>query len=229
MTIRVAIASECGESDGEIYRGLLEIVLDRPVERWRAKSVRFVGWKKIYRLLPAFLELAEKDNVDRTLIAVDNDGGARRHPEHVDAHEPIAPGTPLEDLIAEEEHCRVCAIHYRLPPGWSPASGRSSIVVPVQVLETWILCITGPQKLRSRTPEQFYGRDHLKKKCWGKPIPTAAARVRIALEAFRQPGALEVLRKRLSFRRFEAETLRWIACSPSPLSTPPARTVTPAP
>ena len=82
MTLRVAIAAENLETDGEIYRDLLEVVLGVPVERFTPGAASFRGWKTVYRLAPLFLELAADAGFDRALLAIDNDGGAKRRPEH---------------------------------------------------------------------------------------------------------------------------------------------------
>jgi hypothetical protein len=80
--------------------------------------------------------------------------------------------------------------------------------VPVQTLETWLLVLK-KHDFREPTPEQRYSRPALKKDLFGKPLPPEEERTRMALRLLQVPGALELLRQRPSFQRFEARLAGW--------------------
>jgi len=129
MTLAVAIASEHDAFDGEVYRRLLERLLARPVTRWSGSFV-FNGCKSVAKLCPAFLEAASAAGIRHALLAIDNDGGARRRPEHDDTHVP-----PAFD-VDDDETCRECWLHQAVPSSWTADSRRHCVAVPVQVIET---------------------------------------------------------------------------------------------
>jgi hypothetical protein len=202
--LRVAIASEFDLFDGEAYRVLLELVLGVPVRRW-AGDFRFFGDKHVAKMAPSFLGAAERAGVGRALLAVDNDGGASRRPEHDATHTPIPDG---EFDIEDDVSCRECWLEAAIPPAWrSPA--RSCVVVPVQMLETWLLALRGDPL--EPTPEQAnaYSRDVLKRRFFGRPQPPVERRIELARVELSRPDALDVLRERPSFRRFEARLSHW--------------------
>ncbi len=204
MTLSVAIASEYDAYDGEIYRFLISQLLERDVERW-AGEFSFNGNRSVVKLAPAFLEAASRHGIRHALLAVDNDGGSRRRPEHEESH--VSPPFDIDD----NDGCRECWLRAAIPCKWQQSGGLSCVVVPVQVLETWLLCARGDEF--PGTPEQSYDRRSLKARFFGKPVPPVSARISMALEALRHGGALEVLRTRPSFARFEERVLDWaVAC-----------------
>ncbi|HEX7600456.1 MAG TPA: hypothetical protein VF316_02580, partial [Polyangiaceae bacterium] len=81
----VAIATECDDFDAEVYRVLLERLLGEPIARWKTDR-RFSGWPSVRGLVRVYLEAASLDAVEHALVAIDNDGGARRRPEHEATH-----------------------------------------------------------------------------------------------------------------------------------------------
>ncbi len=128
MTLEVAIASEQDAYDGEIYRLLLERLLGRPVVRWTGDFV-FNGYKSVAKACDAFLHAASAAGIRHALLAVDNDGGARRHPEHEVTHPPV----PFN--LNDDEGCRECWLTATIPSSWTTGEMRLCVVVPVQVID----------------------------------------------------------------------------------------------
>lgn len=196
----VAFATEFDDYDAEIYRALLALTLGQPVVRWPTE-LRFNGCRSVRHLMEPFLRRAEKDAVRHALFAVDNDGGARRHPEHDDVHDVAA------QALDEADGCRHCWLAQALPAWWTQGDRRTAIVVPVQTLETWLLVLRGDDLTPS--PEQVYHRDVLKKRFFGKPKPPLDVCRDQAIALLNEPGALERLRLRPSFQRFESAIAPW--------------------
>jgi hypothetical protein len=198
--LTVAIAAENDVYDAEIYRTLLEILLAQPVVRYQTPR-RFSGWPSVRDHAEIYLRSAERQGVEHALFAIDNDGGGRRAPEHEDAHDARAEA-------ANEDGCRTCWLAENIPGWWTAGSGKRCLVVPVQTLETWLLCIRG-DAFSAPTPEREYGRAALKKRFFSKPMPPESVRLALALAEIRKPDALTTLRQRRSFRHFEAQLADW--------------------
>jgi hypothetical protein len=195
----VAIASENDEFDAEVYRALLALVLGDEVTRWPT-DMRFTGWQSVEKQLDLYLARAAERGVRHALIGVDNDGGARRHPEHVESHDP---GVHAED----PDGCCECWLRSIVPQAWRESGGQECVVVPVQCIETWLLWLRGDPLEPS--PEAVYGRRTLKTRFLGKPTPPLTQRTKLALAQIERPDALARLRERPSFVRFEAQVLAW--------------------
>jgi hypothetical protein len=196
----VAIATEYDDYDGEVYRFLLGRLLGAEVEKWRTE-MRFSGDRTVRGLAELYLRKAAAQGVRHALFAIDNDGGARRRPEHDDSHD------PADESIEEADRCRVCWLHQALPSSWLTEGRLLCVVVPVQTLETWLLCLRGDGLLPS--PEQCYARRVLKKHLFGSPLPPVEMRSELALGLLGRPDALQRLRERRSFRHFEAQLAAW--------------------
>jgi hypothetical protein len=202
--LTVAIASENDALDAEVYLQLLARLLHVEVQRWNTDiTFQSGGLRRVHNLTPIFLEMAEKQGVTRALIAIDNDGGSQRCPEHEPTHVAAWHG-------AGEEDCRVCWLGQRVPEAWKAAQSthRVCIVVPVQTLETWLLVLKG-HDFEGKRPEQTYDRPSLKKKFYGHPLPPSRRRTELALEQLRRPDALDILRERPSFQHFEQQLRSW--------------------
>jgi len=197
--LTVAIGAEGIDYDAEIYRTLLEMLLGTPIARY-PPQVRFGGWKNVLALAETYLRDAHSAGVKHALFAIDNDGKSTKHLEHHPAHDAAAEA-------ADESGCRTCLLAQALPGWWTANAGKRCVVVPVQTLETWLLCIRGDDF--SASPEQQYHRDVLKKRFFGRPLPPAPVRLSLALAEISKPGALDILRQRLSFRQFEAQLADW--------------------
>ncbi len=196
----VALATEFDDYDAEIYRALLALTMQQDVVRWPTE-LRFNGCRSVRHLMEPFLRQAEKSDVRHALFAIDNDGGARRHPEHDDLHDVAAQARD------EVDGCRHCWLTDALPAWWTEGGRRAAIVVPVQTLETWLLTLRGDDLLPSA--EQVYNRDVLKKRFFGRPKPPITVCRDQALTLLKQDDALERLRRRPSFRRFEVAIDSW--------------------
>lgn len=197
MPLTVAIASEYDPYDGEIYRFLLEGLLGVQVVKWTG-TFSFNGYKSVAGLAHPFLTAAANQGVGHAVLAVDNDGGAVRRPEHA------AECSPVPFDIEDDDSCRDCWLGQATPLTWT---GKTCIGVPVQTVETWLLAIRG--HAFPRAPERYYGRPYLKRFFWGKPQPPVATRVQLALAELRKPHALGVLAQRPSFRRFALRLVGW--------------------
>lgn len=119
--LTVAIASENGAYDAEIYRVVVEMVLGQPI-RLHPTQRAFSGWKSVRDLADPYLRDARRQGVLHALLAVDNDGGSRRAPEHEEAHDPATEAS-------SEDGCRYCWLSRVLPPWWSEGGGRSCVVL----------------------------------------------------------------------------------------------------
>jgi hypothetical protein len=198
--LTVAIASEFHAYDGEIYRCLLERVLDTPVQAWKSE-IEFNGCRHVRKQAGLYLEKAAQQGVRHTLIAIDNDGGSRSGPPHHPSHQ-------VAQQVEDKDGCRVCWLLDTIPQSWRAPDYRSCAVVPIQTLETWLLVIKG-HSFTEPSPEQRYARRVLKKDFFGKVIPSSREQQRLALEALRQPDALQRLSLRPSFQHFMNQVLAW--------------------
>jgi len=200
--LTVAIGTEYDDYDGEVYRVLLEGCLGQPVTRWQT-TMRFNGDRSVRKLAKPYLAEAAKAGVQHALFAIDNDGGGKRRPEHEDTHEQT---TQAAD---EKDGCRVCWLLQSLPDSWTADGRKRCVVVPVQTLETWLLCLRGSPPFTTATPEHQHQRRVLKKCFFGDTLPPVDVRLKLALAEVRRPDALSTLRQRRSFRHFEAQLASW--------------------
>jgi hypothetical protein len=198
--LAVAIVAENDDHDAEIYRRLLELLLRQPVARYPTQR-KFSGCRSVRDLSTPYLEEAARHGVRHALFAVDNDGGRKKHPEHEPTHDQRAEAV-------DKHGCRVCWLAQNLPASWAGDARRRCLVVPVQTIETWLLCLRH-HDFKEPTPEQRYHRDALKGDFFGKPLPPATIQRRLALAELDKPGALDILRERRSFRHFEAQLADW--------------------
>jgi hypothetical protein len=198
--LTVAFATENNNYDGEVYRFLLEQILGVPVTAWKSQS-RFNGWKSVLHLAEPYLVKAAEQGVRHAVLAIDNDGGLKRHPEHEPDHD------ARREVEDPDNGCRFCHLADALPKTWSEAGNKRCLIVPVQTLETWLLFLQGDQ-LRD-PPESVFYRPHLKKLFFGNPLPPEDKRTAMALEVLRRDGAISKLRERRSFRLFEEQLADW--------------------
>lgn len=199
MTL-VAVACENVDYDGAVFLELLARLWG-PVEPWET-PYRFNGRKAVLKHLPTFLGFAADAHLRHSLVAIDNDGGARRCPEHEDQHR-------IEDQASDpDDGCAVCCVEHVIPGEWRDPARRYCVAVPVQTLETWLLHLRGAPAL-TPTPEQVYSRTKLKKLFYGESKPPVATRRELALVTLRTPDAMERLRALRSFRHFEAQVAAW--------------------
>ena len=200
--LTVAIATESESFDAEAYRALLARLLGEDVARWKTDT-RFSGWKSVCREITLYLDKAAADGVTRALVAIDNDGGARRRPEHDSLH------VSAEQARDQEDGCAFCVLTEAVPRAWVAGGRGQCLVVPVQVLETWLLVIRGDAL--SPSPEQAcaYSRSALKKRFFGDGIRSQGTRTAMALEQIQKPDALEKLRALRSFRLFAEQAAQW--------------------
>jgi hypothetical protein len=201
--LTVAIATEYDQYDGEVYRALLERLLGVEIGRWQT-DMRFNGDRSVRKLAEPYLLAAARHGVRHALFAIDNDGGARRRPEHEDHHS-------IDPALDDDDCCRVCWLSASIPPSWQQEGRMLCVVVPVQALETWLLFLRGD--LSEPTPEQCYDRGVLKRRFFGRPLPPVETRTALALAQVQQPGAIERLRQRRSFRLMEELLRTWQAPS----------------
>jgi hypothetical protein len=197
--LTVAIASENDAYDAEIYRVLLERMLGRTVARW-ATDMRFNGYRSVWKLAEPFLVRAQAAGIRHALLAVDNDGGAKRQPEHDASHDTLAQAD-------DKDGCRFCWLTTAIPSGWA-GHGTTCIVVPVQAIETWLLHLRGVPL--APTPESYYDRGALKRRFFGTgALPPVEKRQQLALAELNRPDAIERLMERPSFRLFATQLEPW--------------------
>ena len=197
----VAIAAENDDYDVAVYEALLKLVLGSDVEAWRTHDMQFRGVGSVMTLGRTFLERAAARGLGYALLAVDNDGGLRRHPEHNSSHVGAVE-------VADRDGCRWCRLARVAPDEWTAGAKRHCVVVPVQTIETWLLVARG-DAFSNPTPEMNLHRRALKKQLLGPFKPEAGGRVRIGLAALATIGALVRLRERPSFQLFEAQLGAW--------------------
>ena len=209
--LRVAIASENDAFDGAIYHRLLELSLGRPVALWPTE-MRFDGHRAVYKLAETFLLRALQSGIRHAFLAVDNDGGSKRRPEHDDTHctsASQARGAAL--AIDDDDACRECWLRSALPVDFAARGAMACVVVPVQTLETWLLHLRGDlhDKNPDLLPERIYDRRELKRQFFGRPVPASQERTAMALRLLEPPTALDRLRQRPSFMRMERQLAAW--------------------
>ncbi len=118
--LTVAIATESESFDAEAYRALLSKMLDEDVARWKT-DMRFSGWKSVCRDIPLYLDRAADAGITRALVAIDNDGGARRRPEHDLAH------VSTHQASDQVDGCAFCVLTEAVrDPGRSGAASSAS-------------------------------------------------------------------------------------------------------
>lgn len=197
--LTVAFATENDRYDTEVYRVLLELLLGIPVAAWKTE-IRFGGWKRVLNLAEPYLVQASAQGVRHAVLAIDNDGGSKRHLEHEPDHD-------VQREVEDPDGCRYCLLADALPKSWTEAGHKRCLIVPVQTLETWLLTLRG-DPMRD-PPERVFDRAHLKKLFFGRPLPPEETRTAMALEVLRREGALTTLRERRSFRLFEEQLADW--------------------
>ena len=198
----VAIAAENDDYDVTVYQALLRLVLGPEVEAWRGHDMRFGGVGSVIKLGRPFLQRASAHGIVHALLAIDNDGGLRRHPEHSADHSPLL-------QAADSDGCRWCRLAQEVPAGWNVGANKHCIAVPVQTIETWLLVARGDE-FANPVPEMNFARAVLKKKLLGQGVkPPSAERVRIGLGALTLEGAIGRLRQRPSFQLLEAQLADW--------------------
>jgi hypothetical protein len=200
--VLVALATEYNPVDGQIFLALLRM-LGVNAEAWGSGSANPFpgGWTKVVELWPAFLKLAERDGVERALLTIDNDGGSKRCPAHEPSHQ------EAEHAIDPADGCATCLLHSVTPDDWKPATGRSVIAVPIQIMESWLLWLSDPTFTK---PETTYHRRILKKRFWGELQSSGdQRRIDFALGHLGKSGALDRLMERTSFVAFAEQAARW--------------------
>jgi len=198
MTLTVALACE-SESDLAIYRFLASAIIERPVVVWTGDTV-FRGCSAVGKLASAFLARAEAFGICHALLAIDNDGRSKARLEHDGTH-------VLQTFDgADNDRCRECWLTEAAPPSWRDGA-KLVVAVPVQTIETWLLCVRGTA-FTTKTPEHQYDRKALKNSFGLKGLPEAE-RIRLAMAELEKDTALATLRTRASFRRFEARLAAW--------------------
>jgi hypothetical protein len=179
-----------------VYARLVGIELAGSVDA-RTHDVMFTGWQSIKSQLPYFLRLAMDAGVRHAIVAVDNDGGARRHPGHEASHDAVA-------HAKDPDGCRVCAMTTWVPPDWN---GDVVLAVPVQTIETWLLVLKDPA-FESHRPEGRFHKRVLKRDLFGD-VASPAARSQLAFELLSRQDARDVLMRRPSYRHFAEQLARW--------------------
>jgi len=204
--LKVGVASENNNYDAIVYAHILRKLIGVPVEPYIPQGMSFNGCNAVAKLAPTFLSRCLQAGVRNAILAVDNDGGSQRRLEHADDH-------ALPATYDESTECRVCWLHGSITTSWVVGNGRCSLVVPVQTLETWLLVARGqPPEPPVGRPEGYFGRAALKRRLFGKgTLPPMADRCAVAIDALESPYALDRLRERHSFMRFEAGVRDWIA------------------
>ena len=200
--LTIAIASENDSFDAEVYSALVSLILGAPADRWKTDRT-FNGYRSVWKQIGLYLEVAASAGIRHALAAVDNDGGANGPFEHHESH--------LADpaRFVDEDQCRVCWLSAAIPPKWREAGGRTCVVVPIQSIETWLLCLRGD--LLEPSPERYYNRPALKRRFFGSGSqPPIEKRKALALSLIEKPEALMLLRERPSFRHFESQLAGWI-------------------
>lgn len=206
MALSAFVATENGRFDASIYCALAARVTGLALEPWDKSGHFDHGRQFVIRNIPAFMIEAAKAGVRHAIVAVDNDGGSKRRIEHEEAHD-AAP-----DVSDWNRCCSECLLQHRVPLEWRDAGGAACIVVPVQAIETWLLAVCG-WNFGGKRPEDFHSRTMLKRRyrelVYGvNEERDEAFRIEKALAAVASDAALERLRERPSFLRFEAQARR---------------------
>lgn len=196
-----AFACENPVFDASVYARLVALEIAGPVDPW-THDVVFTGWQSIKSQLPYFLRLAMDAGVRHAVVAVDNDGGARRRPGHEASHD-------ASTQANDPDGCRVCAMTTWVPPDWT---GDAVLAVPVQTIETWLLVLKDPAFEAGR-PETRYHKRVLKRDLFGE-TSSPASRSELAFELLSRGDARDLLLRRPSYRHFAEQLGRWRASGP---------------
>ncbi len=90
----------------------------------------------------------------------------------------------------------------RVPPAWDAPPNLFAVVVPVQLVETWLLCLKS-YAFPNSVPEHNFDRRALKRAFWGELLSAGDDdRVVFARALFWRPGAIDLLLQRKSFAYF---------------------------
>lgn len=210
----VAFATENDVSDREIYRMLLRRVLEREVAPYNT-DIRFDGVQSVRSQAELFLRNARRDGVRYALFAIDNDSNDHqnvgRRPEHDDAH------VREQQMQYPSDACRTCWLGHFIPPWWQAEGGQLCLAVPTQAIETWLLWLRG-YSFR-QTPERSFDVNSMKRWFYGTRKPPVELQIQQAAVEIDRPDALDRLRERPSFVRFERQARSWLSVGET--TTPP--------
>lgn len=198
----VAIASENNGVDGRLIGELVRMLRGIAIEAWPSWHHRLPGgWGGVVDSTTTFLKLATGDGVQRAVLMIDNDGGAKRRPEHLPSHDQI------QEAKNREDGCATCLLSAQVPAEWLSLPNRACVVVPVQTLETWLLVAAG-SAFKNPVPERNFHRRVLKRDLYGA-TEGDDAKLTLALATLQNPNALTRLRQRPSFAAFEQQIQAW--------------------
>ena len=195
--MRVAFQVE-GKTDLAIYRRLVELILNSPVEE-QVYLNRSGGLHEVFRTLKQSAWQAWQTGCMGMVVSVDSDDKTP-HDSHGD-------GTSGD--------CRHCAIVNRLPAlPERPLLPRFSFVVavPVQAIEAWMLQLARPAGIANKAPLHSLDRHTAKRFLWGAVTPTPT-QIRSVLDAI-LPSLTAMDLQRLdheqpSFAGFLESVTRW--------------------
>ncbi len=187
------------DTDEEIFRALLEKLWGEPIEV--AQTFRFPrgGFGPALTTANAIARRTWFEHLDGALFAIDNDG----HEPHRDDHVP-----------SKNSSCRLCRLRFEANLGDLLARDRAPFmpahylfVVPVQFIETWLLCLTShpfagaPEAVGVTHTE----RRLLKAALYGVSNPDRETRRKATKPLLSKLDRAELARRSESFRRFASE------------------------
>ena len=114
----------------------------------------------------------------------------------------------MQQQAADKDGCRVCRLLDAIPPTWTSGEYHHCVVVPVQTIETWLMCIKG-HSFNAPSPEQYYNRAAMKRQFFGRAGLPVRVHTQLAMAELQKPEALDILRERLSFQHFENQLTTW--------------------
>jgi hypothetical protein len=168
----VYILSE-DDNDELFYKECLEKITGKPYEILGPKLRRTGGISEVRRLIPLFINTVQRSGLTENvvfLIALDNDRSPI-HPEHA---------TPADwsklPKADQKNSCRYCevetALLAKLGLDRQQWPIRGGIIVPVQMLESWLLLILNPGKyINEQSLPSFAKRDSSSAKYYYKSKP----------------------------------------------------------
>jgi hypothetical protein len=190
-------------TDEVILLRLAERILGRPIEaHWRRYRFERGGWAKALKLAPIIARDVFRSDADGAIFAIDNDEG-----------EPLHSREHAAKSVKGCRHCELVGkagveeVRSWFRPGLGPL--KFFFVVPVRVLETWLLLsrndeFPGDPLQYGRTAQQ---RRHLKHLLWKTEKPDQELMMTRGSELVAEADLTRLAQRSPSFHLFRDQLL----------------------
>ena len=118
-------------------REIFDFLNDYVIGQEYAKKILSVAVYNHYKRVQAgTAQASEVELAKSNILLLGPTGCGKTHLAHDPGHDPATEA-------ATKTGCRFCLLAERLPVWWTAEPRKRCVVVPVQTLETWLLCIRG--------------------------------------------------------------------------------------